>query len=107
MFFNAASGSASWSYYVFDLTLDTLVIATSSIINYIIIQRCSYNLFFLYYIVQKMIDNDPTYIIIIVKEKSSVKDCLHLRARDSSNYPGQHADDYAVFMPLCNANYPP
>lgn len=51
-----------------------------------------------------MIDNDSTYIIT-AKEKCSVKDCLCLRVRDSSNYPGQHDDDYAVFLPLCHTNY--
>lgn len=53
---------------------------------------------------KQMIENDPTRIII-AKGKCSVKDCLCLRARDSSNYPGQHGDDYAVFLPLCHANY--
>lgn len=52
-----------------------------------------------------MIENDTTFIIIFAKEQCSVKDCLHLKAQDSSNYPGQHGDDYAVFLPLCHANY--
>lgn len=51
-----------------------------------------------------MKENEPT-CIIIAKEKSSVKDCLCGIARDSSNYPGQHGDDYAVFLPLCHATY--
>lgn len=46
-------------------------------------------------------------MIIFPQEKSSVTEPLSLclRAQDSSNYPGQQGDDYAVVLPLCTANY--
>lgn len=45
------------------------------------------------------------HILLLPRRSVLSKTVLCLRAWDSSNYPGQHGDDYAVFLPLCHANY--